>query len=464
VHMHVLERIAPGARVAGPEAIELPAGYAIEAVATNLNYPSSASWDPDGNLLIAESRVPFGRVEQTELRILRVGAGGELKTAAHGFDDLISDITVYRGLLYVSHRGKISVVENGQVRDLIAGLPSWGLHQNTAIVFDRTGRMYFGQGTVSNSGVVGPAAMAQLYRAHRVHGHDIPGADVTLTGKNLESMNPVTFASRPTGAFSSWGAATSPGQRIAGARPGQAASGAVMSANCDGSDLRVHAWGLRNPLGLAFGPDLCLYATNQGARALDPRPIVSDPDTLWLIEEGRWYGWPDYYAGRPVTEPSLSPPEAPPNEFLIANHDELLRGRSRPPQPVADLGPQANAAKVDFCLHPDFGFAGQAFIAESGPLQGPREGMPTCLPEGHRVVRVDLQERTRSDFAVNRSRMPASMTGNNGGLERPVEARFGPDGNLYIVDLGVIEFREEYDDWVATPRTGIVWRVTRTPS
>ena len=462
MHMHVLERIKPGARVAGPEAIELPAGYAIEPVAANLNYPTSVSWDPDGNMLVAESRLPYGRVEQTELRILRQGPDGSLEPLVGGFDDLINDVTVYRGLLYVSHRGKISIVEGGRIRDLIGGLPSWGLHQNTAVAFDPSGRMYFGQGTVSNAGVLGPAALAQLYHTQHVHAHDVPGADVILTGRNLESMNPVTFATRPTGAFSSWGTTTSPGQRVRGAAPGQAASGAIMAANWDGSEPRLYAWGFRNPFGLAFGPDRRLYVTNQGARPLDPRPVVWDPDTLWLVEEGTWYGWPDFYGGRPVTDPAFRPPEGPPHEFLIANHEELLGGRSGPPQPVVSLGPQGNVAKLDFCLHPEFGFANQAFVAEFGPLPGPREGLPTCLPEGHRVVRVDLQERAVSDFAINRSRMPASMTGNNGGLERPIEAKFGPDGNLYIVDLGVVEFREEFDDWVATPRTGIVWRVTHS--
>lgn len=457
-----MERIGPGTRVAGPENIELPTGYEIEPVAASLDYPAAISWDPDGNLLIAESRFPYGRSAETGLRILRRGPNGALETLASGFEGLINDITIYRGLLYVSHRGRISLLEDGRLRDLISGLPSWGLHQNTSIVFDPGGRMYFGQGTVSNAGVLGPAEMAQLYQTGHLRAHDVPGAGVTLTGRNYESTNPVTMGSRLTGAFSSWGTASAPGERVARAGPGQAASGAIMSANWDGSDPHVYAWGFRNPFGLAFGPDRQLYVTNQGARPLDPRPVAGDPDTLWAVKAGAWYGWPDYLAGRPVTDRAFEQEDGRPHEFLIANHEALLRGQAGPPPPVLSFGLQVGASKLDFCLHREFGFGGQAFVAEFGPLLGPKEGMPPCLPGGHRVVRVDPVERTVSDFAVNRSRMPASMSGNNGGLERPIEAKFGPDGNLYIADLGVVEFREEAGDWVATPGTGIIWRVTHS--
>lgn len=462
MHMHVLERIKPGARVAGPESIEIPMGYAIEPLVTNLNYPTAVSWDADGNLLIAESRFPHGRSADTEMRILRLAPDGALRPLVAGFDQPITDLTVHQGLLYVSHRGRISVVEDGSLRSLITDLPSWGLHENSAVVFGADGRMYFGQGTVSNAGVVGPEALRQLYRTGHVYDHDIPGEALVLTGVNLESRNPTTGVSQPTGAFSPWGITTPSGARTAKPGPGQAASGAIMSADWDGANLRVFAWGLRNPYGLAFGPDGRLYVTNQGARPLEPRPVAGDSDALWAVEEGTWYGWPDFFGGRPVSEPEFQQPDRAPHTFLIANHDELLRGRSGPPRPLVSLGLQVSAGKFDFCLHQEFGFPGQAFVAEFGPLLRPMEGAPACVPDGHRVVRVNPQNGSVSDMAVNRSRMPASMTGNSGGLERPIEAKFGPDGDLYVVDLGVVEYREGANDWLATPATGIIWRLSRT--
>ena len=459
--MHVMEKIRPGERIAGPETIQLPAGYTIEPWVEKLNYPSAVSWDVDGNMLVAESHFPYGRsTAATESRILRYLSDGTVEAVASAdLEDLITDITVYQGMLYVSHRGKISVLQDGHLRDLITGLPSWGMHHNNAIVFDQAGRMYFGQGTVSNSGVVDTAALNILESNSHLEAHDIPGADVILAGKNYESTNPLTHETRTTGAFVPWGTVTSQEQRIAGPGRGQAASGAIMRANGDGTDLHVFAWGFRNPFGLAFGPDGMLYVTNNGANQLPPRPVANDPDTLWRVQEGHWYGWPDFFAGKPITEPEFQPAGGPKQEFLLANHKDLLLGRDLPASPLATFGHNVSADKFDFCLHPEFGFHQQAFVAEFGPMLAVLAGEPPDKPGGRKVVRVDMAQGAVSDFAVNRQG-PPSQNGNQGGLERPVEAKFGPDGSLYVVDYGVMEWAD--NRWEATAGTGIVWRITHS--
>ena len=62
-----------------------------------------------------------------------------------------------------------------------------------------------------------------------------------------------------------------------------------------------------------------------------------------------------------------------------------------------------------------------------------------------------------STFAMNKSGFPSSIT-KEGGLSRPADIAFGPDGAMYIVDMGINPI-ENPDDFI--PNTGVIWKVTR---
>ena len=95
------------------------------------------------------------------------------------------------------------------------------------------------------------------------------------------------------------------------------ANGAILRAALDGSSLEVFAWGFRNPYGLAFGPDGKLYAADAGSDARGSRPIADSPDVLWLVERGAWHGWPDFFAGVPVTDPRFKPKNGPTALYVV---------------------------------------------------------------------------------------------------------------------------------------------------
>jgi hypothetical protein len=104
--------------------------------------------------------------------------------------------------------------------------------------------MYFGQGTVTNSGVVGEDN-ARWIKEHPF-GHDYPGSFISLTGKNFKTKNLLSRAINEqvkTGAFSPFGVPTYRGEYIKGIVK---ASGSILRANPDGSQLELVAWGLRN--------------------------------------------------------------------------------------------------------------------------------------------------------------------------------------------------------------------------
>jgi glucose/arabinose dehydrogenase len=67
-------------------------------------------------------------------------------------------------------------------------------------------------------------------------------------------------------------------------------SAAILSVRPDGSDLRVVATGLRNPYGLAFDGGRLYASVNN----LDE--VASPAETIVLVKQGRFYGWPRCWA------------------------------------------------------------------------------------------------------------------------------------------------------------------------
>src|SRR5919199_1719157 len=64
-------------------------------------------------------------------RVVPAGRGVRVTVVAEQLSGPVNDILWYKGRLYISHRGKISMLEGpGQVRDLVTGLPSLGDHHN----------------------------------------------------------------------------------------------------------------------------------------------------------------------------------------------------------------------------------------------------------------------------------------------------------------------------------------------
>ncbi|HEX6725868.1 MAG TPA: hypothetical protein VF078_00850 [Nitrospira sp.] len=297
--------------------------------------------------------------------------------------------------------------------------------------------------------------------------HDIPCRDVTLRGVNFTSMNPFTPMADDeavTGAFVPFGTVTQSGQVIAGRLP---CNGAVLKMSAGGGAAQLVAWGFRNPFGLAFSPDKLLYVTDNSYDDRGSRPIHGTGDLLWLVQPGTWYGWPDFHGPLPLDHHDHFIPPGKPQPPLL-----LAQPPNQPPKPVAVLGVHSSSNMFDFSRSPLFGHVGEAFIAQFGDLS-PTAGK-VLAPVGFKVVRVHVENGLVGDFAVNRGRVngPASKIG-GGGLERPIAARFSPDGSaLYVVDFGVMTLGQggkvrlpwTQNKVTLEPRrgTGALWKITRS--
>jgi glucose/arabinose dehydrogenase len=444
-----------------PADIEVPPGYRIELVSSGLTFPTGIAFGDRGRIFVVESGYSYGEKLTTPRIIELVGgnvhelATGDPKTGGSPWNG----IAFHDGALYVAQGGQLTggriaryPVTGERLGDpaiLVDKLPSLGDHHTDGPVV-RDGWVYFGQGTATNSGIVGKDNADFGWLARHPEFHDVPCEDVRLAGVNITAKHPLRDEEATTGAYVAFGTPTTPGQVIKGRVP---CTGAVMRVRTTGGPVELVAWGFRNPYGLAFDRDGTLYVTDNGADTRGSRPVFGAADMLWRVERGRWYGWPDHAEGRPLTAGWYSEAKGDTHGFVLADHP------STPPEPAVYFPVHASADGFDFSTSPAFGHVGQAFVALFGD-QAPTVGK-TLHPVGFAVMKADPRSGELEYFARNRPDRPGPASKrDNRGLERPIAARFSPDGSaLYIVDFGVVQMTDNGAN--AIENTGRVWRIVK---
>lgn len=454
--------------------VEYPPNTELRPYVEGLTGPTAIAFDNQGNLLIAESGM------DREPRIYGFKPSGQffeiypkgthLPFNIPGGEDFriygpVGGMVPANGKIYVTHRdshdrGVITAFGyDGSHTTIIADLPAEGDYSVTDIAVNPNGRLYFGMGAATNSGVVGIDNMRWL-QDHR-NFCDQPAQDIYLLGRRFDTPNP--FA----GIFGGTDiAVTAPFQpfgksletRIAKA-PNNKPNAAIYSVDANGGDLHIEATGIRYPAGLGFSERGLLFMTNQGMKLRGTRPVADDPDVLYRLVLGQWYGWPDFSANlQPIYDPRF-----------LTNRSELIirsgyrdlsflidhdRSGLRPPDPnsslvSAEFRPLSGAAKFDFA-------------PASGPLSRLRQAGTVAIvalcgdrapfdtgnlklvgPTGYKIVQVNIDDHTVKDFVRNTLEGPGSRHQRSSWeLERPVDAKFGPDGALYILDAGRMDMKD----------------------
>lgn len=334
--------------------------------------------------------------------------------------------------------------EDGSRNDIINGLPSFGDFINNRVEFSFDGKMYFGQGTATNSGVVGPD---NDWIFEYPYFHDVPGTPIILRKINFETENVLIPASSSilTGAFSSFGSENIQNFKLI--LGDTKASGSILKANLDGSDLTMVAWGFRNPFRVKFNSSNQLIISNQGMDGRGSRPIANAPDTLTRLIPGSWYGWPDYISGDSVASQRFTPPSGIQPKQLLETIPSV------PPKPIAYFANGSNIMGFDFNNNPDFGPIGDAYVASFGRTYYGGIAEYTRSGIGHRINRVNMRNGEVTTFVINKSGFPGP-----GGFGRPTDVVFGPDGAMYLSDLGFDTYEQPN---IYNPGDGVIWRITK---
>jgi glucose/arabinose dehydrogenase len=408
-------------------------------VTDGLDFPTSLVFDADGAAYVAESGLPFGgaRPGGRIRRIAKPGQDMEGTVIADGLSAPVTGLCRHESGLYVSEggAGRITRIDaDGSRSPIVDGMPGPGNYHTNMAVAGPDGKLYFSQGAMSNLGVIGLDAYEIGWLKRLPHAHDIPGLDITLAGVHMTTADPFNDkqdATTTTGGFVPFGKQTEPGQRVPGSVP---CTAAVLRCDLDGSNLELVAWGLRNAFGLGFLPDGRLFALDQGADDRGSRPIGNAPDLLFEVHEGRWYGWPDFISGVPVTDPRFRPERGPQPGFLLAQHETL----PAPEAALVEFDPHVAATK--FAVTP----SGQLVVALFG------DETPMTAPPGHPQVGRDLLLVDPEDWSTRP--LPGGPK-----THRPIDVAVSPaDGALYVLDFGQFEMSDH--GVRAQPGSGCLWR------
>lgn len=178
-------------------------------------------------------------------------------------------------------------------------------------------------------------------------------------------------------------------------------AGTVLTANLDGSDLKVYASGLRNPYDLAFRADGSLVATDNGPDYQDHRLNWNPPDELNIIRESGNYGYPDFFGFPPAWSDTSGPVAVFPSHSVPTGVTEY-QGKEFPEE-----------------------YKGKVFLTLFGPLVNSRyEGFVSP-----KVVIATIKNETDEESS---SVVEEFATG----FVAPIDVAVDSQGRLYVADYG----------------------------
>jgi glucose/arabinose dehydrogenase len=360
--------------------VGVPADYRATLVLDNLKNSNQFTFDfsaKGGSASGGEDSFIITQTQGGATQIVKVAQGGAQTVLLDHASQPITGLSFHSGQVYVTMRGRVAILRNGKLSDIISGLPAAGDYGNSSVIF-QDGRMYFSVGTATNAGVVGPD---NLWLASSPSTHDLACRLLKINQTNFSSNNVLmqrkgTKAS--TGPFQPFNTQAYSDTVL----QSEKCNGSILSANPDGSNLRTEAFGFHNPKGMSFDTKGNLYALDQAMEDRGSRPVKNGRDSLFKVSSGTWYGWPDYNGGVAL------------DSSIIKDIPNL------PPKPGITFDP---------------GLLSQFLINQFIPNSG------LAINGGTKVSQFGLDSNTLTDFVS----VPKDY--------KITQIKFGPDDNLYML-------------------------------
>lgn len=190
-----------------------------ELVLDGLHFPTGLTFDPDGTLYLSESGLPFGGAPPGG-RVWAVRDGSR-ELLMQGLRPPVNGVTFHEGALYITEAGHPSRIlrldlATGNQRTVIDGLPGPGNYQTNMVAFGPEGKLYFSQGAMTNTGVIGLDAYDLGWLKLLPHERDIPGLEIVVRHAEFVTEDPRQDGTgrSVTGPFADFGSVHPEGTRI----------------------------------------------------------------------------------------------------------------------------------------------------------------------------------------------------------------------------------------------------------
>lgn len=188
----------------------------------------------------------------------------------------------------------------------------------------------------------------------------------------------------------------------------------IFEFNPDGTNQKVFAWGIRNPVGIAFRPGTDeLWMSTNGRDGLGDDLV---PDYISHVQPGGFYGWPWFYLG-PHQDPRHS-----------GAHPELAEKVVIP-----DVLIQSHSASLNLCFYTGSQFPseyrGDIFAALHGSWNRNRR-------TGYKIIRVPLDRQSGKALGEYEDFVTGFVTPDGNVWGRPVGITVAKDGSLLFSEDG----------------------------
>lgn len=296
-----LPTLNPATAVGWPDgaAPTAPAGFTVTRYAENLSHPRWIYRLPNGDVLVAESST-------------KPSSGG-------GIVDWIANSLQRRAGALEESADRIMLLRDSDRDGDVDSRHVFAENLNQPFGMVLVGEYFY----VANT----DAVVRYRYTTNSVR---VPGQPETVLqlpfreGDNGHWTRNLIANAEGTKIYVSVGSSSNIADNGMEAEQGRAA---IWEMNPDGSDARIFASGLRNPVGMGFEP-----ITGSLWVAVNERDMLGDnlvPDYITSVRDGAFYGWPYYYWGdhrdNRVEIPAnvrLQAPTAP--DFALGAHTASL--------------------------------------------------------------------------------------------------------------------------------------------